>query len=355
MMSSLKGRDLLVSTDWNKSELDLALDLALKFKKMGAASRCLDILKGKSTLLLFFRPSTRTRLSFTVGMQELGGFVQIPSPSDTRLTLEKKATTLEASESLKDTALVVERYVDAVGIRGPSYPIPDENGVPRAGGADVTQREYANCTRVPVINMSSCLHAPTQGMADMMTMKESLGDVKGKKLVVMWAYTSLLRNLVASQEVALIGATYGMNVTIAYPEGHDFHPATMSLIRGEIAKSGGKLEISHDYKKALEGADTVYARNWWSHDYYINSREEEQRLAAKHKDWRLTESLLKLTNNARFMNPMPFERGAEVDDGVADGPNSVVYDEAENLKHVRKAVLALVLSESGTIESILKR
>jgi len=353
MTNSLKGKDLLVTSDWAKSELDQVLDLAFKFKKMGAPSRSLDILKGMALLLLFFRPSTRTRMSFTAAMQELGGFVQCPAPTELRMTLEEKATTLEASESLKDTALVIERYVDAVAIRAPAVPIPDEAGALRPGGGDAVLRRYADYTKVPVINMSSCLHHPTQGIGDMMTMQECLGDVKGKKIVVMWAYTSLLRNLTAVQEVAIIAATYGMNVTTAYPEGYDFHPSVTSLIQRETAKSGGKFEISHDYKKALEGADIVYPRNWWSLNAYVNTREEEQRLAAKHMDWRLTDSLLRLTNNARFMHPMPFQRGAEVDDSVADGPNSVIYDQAENLKHGRKAVLALLMAESGSLESIL--
>jgi len=355
MSNSLKGRDLLVTTDWSKSELDQAIDLAIKLKKMGAASRSLDILKGKSVMLLFFRPSTRTRMSFTAAGQELGGFVQVPAPSEIRLTLEKKATSLEASESVKDTALVIERYVDAVAIRAPAVPILDDKGIPRPGGGDAVLREYADYTKVPVINMSSCLHHPTQGIGDMMTMKESLGDVKGKKLVVMWAYTSLLRNMTAVQEVALIGSTYGMNVTVAYPEGYDFDPSVMSLIKRETGKSGEKFEISHDYKKALEGADIVYPRNWWSLNAYVNTREEEQRLAAKHKDWRMTDSLLRLTNNARYMHPMPFERGAEVDDSVADGPNSVIYDQAENLTHARKAVLALIMADEGSLDSILNQ
>lgn len=355
MSNSLKGRDLLITTDWTKAELDQTIDLAIKLKKMGAAARSLDVLKGKSVMLLFFRPSTRTRMSFTAAVQELGGFVQVPAPSEIRLTLEKKATSLEASESVKDTALVIERYVDAVAIRAPAVPILDEKGIPRPGGGDAVLREYAEYTKVPVINMSSCLHHPTQGIGDMMTMKENLGDVKGKKLVVMWAYTSLLRNMTAVQEVAIIGSTCGMNVTIAYPEGYDFDPSVMSLIKRETARSGGKLEIAHDCKKALEGADIVYPRNWWSLNAYVNTREEEQRLSAKHKDWRMTDSLLRLTNNARYMHPMPFERGTEVDDSVADGPNSVIYDQAENLKHARKAILVSVLSESGVIESILKR
>jgi ornithine carbamoyltransferase len=348
MKNILKGRDILATSDWAKSDIDRVLDLAGKLKQMGAASRSLDILKGKTLLLLFFRPSTRTRISFTAAMQQLGGFVQCPDPGDLRLSLEEKPG---SGESLKDTACVVERYVDAVAIRV-GGPIPDETGVPKPGLGDAIMRKFADYTKVPVINLGSDLHHPTQAIADIMVMKENLGDVRGKKIVMMWAYSPLLRNLVSPLSDALISATYGMDVTVAYPEGYDSDPSVMSLAQKECTKAGGKFEISHDLKSALKGADVVFPRNWWSPRYYMNTKDEEQRLAAKCKDWRLTQSLLQGTNNARFIHVMPFDRGNEVDDSVADGPNSVVYDQAENLLHVRKALLALLLAESSSLENI---
>jgi ornithine carbamoyltransferase len=348
MANILKGRDILATSDWAKSDLDRVLDLAFKFKQMGTTSHSLDILKGKTLLLLFFRPSTRTRTSFTAAMQQLGGFVQCPDPGDLRLSLEEKPG---AGESLKDTARVVERYVDAVAIRV-GGPILDETGAPRPGTGDIIMRKFADYAKVPVINLGSDLHHPTQAIADIMVMKENLGDIKGKKIAVMWAYSPLLRNLVSPLSDILISATYGMNVTAVYPEGYDLDPTVMSLAQKECTKAGGKFEISHDLTNALKGADVVFPRNWWSPRYYMNTKDEEQRLAAKYKDWRLTESLLQVTNNARFIHVMPFDRGNEVDDSVADGPNSVVYDQAENLLHVRKALLALLLAESSLLENI---
>jgi len=350
MANRLKGMDLLATSDWAKTDLDQALDLAFKFKQMGVASRYLDILRGKTLLLLFFRPSTRTRISFTAAMQQLGGFVQCPDPADLRLSLGEEPG---AGESLKDTARVVERYVDAVAIRV-GGPIPDTNGVPGPGLGDAIMQKFADYTEVPVINLGSDQHHPTQGLADIMVMKESLGDITGKKIVVMWAYSPLLRNLVSPQTDILISATYGMDVSVVYPEGYDLDPSVMSLAQKECANAGGKLEISHDLKSALKGADVVFPRNWWSPRYYTNTKDEELRLAAQHTDWRLTESLLGSTNNARFIHVMPFDRGNEVDDSVADGPNSVVYDQAENLLHVRKALLALLVAESSSLETIWK-
>ncbi len=348
MSNTLLGRDILATSDWTKSELDQVLGLAFKFKGMGVKSRSLEILKGKTLLLLFFRPSTRTRISFTSAMQQLGGFVQCPDPADLRLSLEEKPG---AGESLKDTARVVERYVDAVGIRvGDS--IPDETGALREGGGEDIIQRFADHVKIPIINLSASLHHPTQAVADIMVMKENLGDVRGKKIVVMWAYSPLLRNWTSPQSDALISATYGMNITVAYPEGYDLDSSVMSLVQKESTAAGGKFEISHDFNSALEGADVVFPRNWRSPRYFMSTRDEELRLAAQHKDWKFTESLLQSTNNARFIHVMPFDRGNEVDDSIADGSNALVYDQAENLLHVRKAFLALLMAESSLLERI---
>ena len=348
MPNTLFGRDILATNDWTKDELDQVLDLAFRFKKKGTASHSLEILKGKTLLLLFFYPSTRTRISFTSAMEQLGGFVQCPDPRDLRLSLEEKPG---GGESIKDTVRVVERYVDALGIRL-LVPMPDENGIPRLGGGEAITRKFADLARIPVISLASDMHHPTQAVADLMVMKESLGEVKGKKIVMMWAYSPFLRVQLSPISTGLIAGTYGMDVTFVYPEGYDLHPPLMSQVQEECKKGGGKFEISHDLKSALEGADVVYPRNWETVDTFIHTKEEELRLAAQHKDWRLTESLLRLTNNARFIHCMPFDRGNEVDDSVADGPNSVVYDEAEDLLHVRKAFLALLMADSRLLESI---
>jgi len=347
-MIDLKGRDVLTTNEWHKAELDQVLDLAFKFKAMGEKARCLEILKGKTLLLLFFRGSTRTRISFITAMEQLGGFVQCPDPADLRLSLEDRPG---VGESLKDTALVMERYVDCVGIRL-SAPIPDKKGVLRPGFGDAITRKFAEYVKIPVINLACDKQHPTQAMADIMVIKESLGDISQKKFVATWAYSPIVRHYTSTQADSLIAATYGMDVTVAYPEGYDLDPETESLIREECAANNRKFEITHDLKSAVRGADVIFPRTWVSPDYYIHTKEDEQRLSAKHKDWRLTENLLKLTNNARFIHVMPFDRGNEVDDSVADGPNSLVYDQAENLLHVRKAFLASIMVDVSVLERL---
>ena len=340
-MINLKGKDVLTTNEWTKAELDQVLDLAFRLKTMGEKASSLEILKGKTLLLLFFRGSTRTRISFTAAMEQLGGFVQCPNPVDLRLSLEDKPG---IGESLKDTALVAERYVDCVGIRL-SGPMADKNGVLRPGFGDAITRKFAEYVKIPVINLACDMQHPTQAMADIMVMKENLGDLTGKKFVAMWAYSPIVRHYTSTQADSLIAATYGMDVTIAYPEGYDLDPEIESLIRKECATNNTKFEITNDLKSAMKGADVVFPRKWVSPAYYIHANEEELRLANQHKDWRLTEDLLKLTNNARFIHVMPFDRGNEVDDSVVDGLNSLVYDQAENLLHVRKAFLASIMAD----------
>jgi N-acetylornithine carbamoyltransferase len=347
-MIDLKGRDVLTTHEWKKEELDQVLDLAIKFKSMGDQAKSLELLRGKILMLLFFRTSTRTRISFTSAMQQLGGNVQVPDPGGLRLSLEERPG---FGESLKDTARVTDRYVDCVGIRL-SGPIADKEGVLRPGLGDAITKKYAEYSEKPVINLACDMQHPTQALADIMVMQESAGDLKGKKLVAHWAYSPIVRHYTSIQADGLIAATYGMDVTIAYPEGYDLDPETESLIREECARNGQTYEISHDLQSAVEGADFIFPRTWVSPDYYIHPKEEELRIAEQYKDWRLTEDLLKFTNDARFIHVMPFDRGNEVDDSVADGPNSLVYDQAENLLHARKAFLASILADVDVLENL---
>jgi len=347
-MIDLKGRDVLTTHEWKKEELDQVLELAVKLKAMGNEARSLELLKGKTLMLLFFRGSTRTRISFTAAMEQLGGFVQVPDPGGLRLSLEERPG---FGESLKDTARVSDRYVDCVGIRL-SGPFPNKDGVLRPGLGDAVTQKYADLSEKPVINLACDMQHPTQAMADILVMQESIGDLKGKKLVAHWAYSPIVRHYTSIQADALIAATYGMDVTVAYPKGYDLDPATEAIIRAECEKNGQAYEISHDLSGAVEGADFIFPRTWVSPDFYIHSKEEELRIAEQYKDWRLTEDLLKLTNDARFIHVMPFDRGNEVDDSVADGPNSLVYDQAENLLHVRKAFLASVMADCDDLEKL---
>jgi len=352
LADTLKGKDILAISDWNKEELDQVLELAFKLKRMGVDSRSLDILKEKTLLLLWFKRSTRTWNSFTGAMEQLGGFVRSRDSKDLWIRVEETGGSGN-EESLKDTALVLDRYVDALGIRLTDVTPEQVGKLPNWGDAQAVMQRLADYMESPVLNMASDMHHPTQSMADIMVMQEKLGDVRGKKAVLMWAYSPRVQSWSSAQGYPLVSAIYGMDVTIACPDGYDFDPVVMDRIKNECAKNGSKFEISHDLKKALEGADAIYPRNWRQACYLdAATGETERRLAAQHKDWRLTDDLLKITNNARFMHTMPFSRGYEVDASVADGPNAIIYDQAENLLHVRKAFLASLLADGSTLAKL---
>jgi len=347
-MIDLKGKDVLTTNEWSRAELDQVLDLAFKLKGMGDKAKSLKLLDGKTLLLLFFRGSTRTRISFSAAMSQLGGFVQVPSPEGLRLSLDDRPG---VGEALKDTAGVTDRYVDCVGIRL-SGPLPDKNGIPRPGLGDAVSRRYADFSDKPVINLACDLQHPTQALADIMVMQESAGDLKGKKLVAHWAYSPIVRHYTSTQADALIAATYGMDVTVVHPEGYDLEPETVGLIQAASARTGSKFEITHDLKAGVEGADFIFPRTWVTPDFYVHTKEEEARIASRYRSWKLDEKLLRLTNNAKFIHVMPFDRGNEVEDSIADGPNSLVYDQAENLLHVRKAFLASILADVSALNKL---
>ena len=352
MTTSLKGKDILATSEWSKSELDQVIDLAFKLKQMGPAANALDILKGKSLLLLWFKNSTRTWNSFYLAMQQLGGFIRSRDASDMHLKLEEHAG--KEGESLMDTAKTLDRYCDALGIRLCSV-TPDQLGgrTPEWGDAHAIFQQFADYMKAPVLNMYSDIHHPTQSLTDLFTMKEKLGDVSGKKSVLLWTYHPKLTEISSGQGYSLISAQYGMDTTICCPEGYDQNIPMLSRIKEECEKAGTTFELSHDPKEALKGAHAVYPRTWAVNcPAAAENRKIEEDRASQHNDWRLTEDLMKGMDNGIFMHTMPFSRGYEVDASVADGPSSVIYDQAENLLHVRKAFLALLLGDSEAIAKL---
>lgn len=347
-MIHLQGRDVLDTHSWTTQEIGHVLDLAGKLKKSGRAAYALDILKGKSLLLLFFGSSTRTRLSFTSAMQQLGGFVQAPVANGLQLGLDDKPG---CGEALKDTARISDLMVDCVGIRL-NGPISQNGGPPRAGFGTAVMSKYAEFSQKPVVNLACDMQHPTQAMADLMTFRETSGSLNGKKLVIHWAYSPMTKHYSSVHADALIAAAHGMDVTIAHPEPFPIEPRTETLIRNMCARNGRRYTRSQDLRDAVEGADFVFPRAWVTPQFYCHKPDEEARIAGQFRDWRLTENLMRRTNNGYFAHVMPFDRGNEVDDAVADGPRSLAFKQAENLLHVRKALLASLLASPEEVDAL---
>ena len=329
----LYGKDLITTQDWEKVWLDEVLALAGEMKKHRYEKPFTEILKDKTFFMFFYNPSVRTRQSFEAAATELGGHAQFLEPKAMRLKSKEKA-----GETIEDAANVMSRYGVGLGIR------ILEDAVEQYGDGEALLREYAKYSSIPIVSMAHDKYHPCQGLADLMGLEEHLGDVKGKKITMMWGYSSMVRSWSSVQEDILLLPRYGMNFTLAYPEGFDLDPEVIETAKKNAEEAGTAFEITHDRFEAVKGADVIYARHWMSPKRYAIGKEEDQKLALQYKDWRLTWELNKLTNNAYFIHPMPVDRGNEVDDEVASGPRSIIYDIAENRLHAQKAIMALTMA-----------
>jgi N-acetylornithine carbamoyltransferase len=329
----LYGKDLITTQDWEKEWLDEVLALAVDMKKHRYEKPYTEILKHKTFFMFFYNPSVRTRQSFEAAATELGGHAQFLEPKAMRL--KSKET---AGETIEDAASVMSRYAVGLGIR------ILEDAIQQYGDGETLLREYAKYASIPIVSMAHDKYHPCQGLADLMGLQEHVGDLKGANMTMMWGYSSMVRSWCSVQEDILLLPRYGMNFTLAYPEGFDLDPEVIETARRNAEEAGAKFEITHDRFEAVRGADVVYARNWMSPKRYTMGKEEDQRAALQYRDWRFTSGLDNLTNKAYFIHPMPVDRGNEVDDEVASSPRSIMYDIAENRLHAQKAIMALTMA-----------
>ncbi|MBN1284484.1 MAG: ornithine carbamoyltransferase [Anaerolineae bacterium] len=333
----LKGRDLICTQEWSKEALDEVLRLAKAMKADRFGERWTSLLMHKTFLMFFYNPSVRTRLSFEAAMTELGGHAQYLTESAGRF---KTAT--KAGETVEDAAQVMARYAAGIGIR------ILEDKVPYYGAGDEMIREYAKWADVPVISMAHDKYHPCQGLADMMGWQEWLGeDLKGKNFLLTWASGALARSWSSVQEALLVASRYGMNVTIARPEGYDLDPKVIEWTRSNCELNGASFREIDDSEAGYEGAHVVYSRNWVTPEAYKDgafNKQGEIEKAMAYTGWTTTAARMAMTDNAIFTHPMPVDRGTEVADEVASGPRSCIYDVAENRLHVQKAIMALTLA-----------
>ena len=332
----LAGKDLITTQDWSIEELDATLKLARELKIEYKRGRIAPKLRNKTFFMLFYAPSTRTRAAFEAGMTYLGGHAQYIDVSTTRLG---------SGEAVKDVAKMYEKYGHGLGIR-----ILD-SAIDYVYGAGVSVvREYAKHSAIPVINMACCTYHPTQGLADLMTVQEKLGKVRGKKYVIMWGYSKGFRGRCSIQEEALIMSRFGMDVTLAHPPGFEIDPKIIATSKANAEAAGGEFQVSNDINSAIEGAHVVFPRNWASNSLLEVGasrfgKEREQELHEKYRNWTLTQQLLdNMDKKAIVTHVLPVLRGEEATDEVLDGPHSVIYPQAENGMYTKMAVLAKTMT-----------
>jgi ornithine carbamoyltransferase len=306
----LKGRDFTKVADWTRDELLRTLDLADELKRAQAEGDEHRLLPGRTLGMIFQKPSTRTRVSFEVGIWQLGGMGLYLSANDLQLG---------RGETVRDTALVLSRYLDAIMIR--TY-----------AQADV--KELARTATIPVINGLTDASHPCQALADVMTIRERLGRLEGVRLT----YLGDGNNVCASLMVA--AAKLGMHFVAAVPPGYE--PAERALDAAQTAadETGGSVVVLHDPRQAAEGAEVLYADVWTS----MGQDEERERRLRDLRGYGITDELLELAeDDAIVLHCLPAHYGEEITEEIAHGPHSAVWDEAENRLHAQKALMALVI------------
>lgn len=326
MQTHLVGRDLISTQDWTRDEIDTLLDVAFDLKRRRAMGEPHALLRDKVLAMLFFFSSTRTRISFEAGMAQLGGHAQF---------IDHRTTQISHGDTGKEIGEIVGRYCDAIAIRQCDWGIGNEY-----------IRGVAAASRVPILNMQCDVYHPFQILADMMTIQERFGrdGLKGKTINVSWAYAaSYQKPMSVPQSLILLMTRYGMNVRLTHPPEYNLMPDIVAQAQDNARASGGSLELIDDFDAGFEGADIVYPKSWGAM-LTTTDDDESAEIGKKYTDWITDERRMALANDhAVYMHCLPADRNIEVTDAVIDGPQSIVYDEAENRLHVQKAAMALTM------------
>jgi len=329
-------KHFLTTSDWSREDLESLLQLARALKKNPISSR----LRGRSIALLFLNPSMRTRTSFDLGMQQMGGIAIVLQPGKDAWGLEFNTGAImegDAEEHIAEAAGVLSRYCDLIGLRAfPSFVDWSKDR------EDYVIKSLARYSSVPVINMETIVH-PCQEMAMMLTLKERLGNVAKRKMVLTWTWHPRPLNTAVANSALLIGTKFGMDVTLLCPEpDYLLDPQFMEQAKANAAASGGSLQVSHDIESAYTGADFVYAKSWGALPYY-GRPQDEYVLRKNYRHFIVDEDKMALTNNGLFSHCLPLRRNVKATDAVMDAPYCLAMDEAENRLHVQKALMMHLL------------
>ncbi|HXX92714.1 MAG TPA: N-acetylornithine carbamoyltransferase [Planctomycetota bacterium] len=323
MPAKLKGRSFINTLEYKPAELEFLLERGARLKK-SRGKRGARPLEGKAVALVFFNPSLRTRVSFQIGIQQLGGHVVSLSVGSESWTLEHREGAVmdqDKTEHIKDAARVLSRYVDAICVR--SFPGMKSREEDMADSVIESFRKHAT---VPVINMESALWHPCQAMADAMTIREKLGKLKGARVTLTWAYHPKALPMAVGNSFAAIVSQLGADLTIA-------HPPEFALEEKFLQSLPRKPRIVHTKEEGLREAQIVYAKSWGGASFY-GRWEEEKKIREGLRSWICD----RIPKGAHFLHCLPVRRNVEVADAVLD--ESAIYDEAENRLHVQKAILS---------------
>ena len=304
--AQLLPKDLLTVADIPRKKVQDLIALAKKLKTTHGKGRPAFPLRGKTLGLIFEKPSTRTRVSFEAGMNQLGGQA---------LFLASEKIQLSRGESLADTAKVLSRYLDGLVVR-----TFDQSAL----------EEWAQHTSIPVINGLTDHCHPCQALADLLTIVENKGRAKGLKLAYIGDGNNITHSLLE------VGAKVGMHVSVGCPQGYEPDSNIVKRARAEGVQTGATIEITHDPIEAAKNADAIYTDVWIS----MGQEDEHQQRMAAFAPYQVNSQLMKKAKpSAVVLHCLPAHRGEEITAEVLDGPQSVVLDQAENRLHIQKAIL----------------
>lgn len=319
----LRGRDYIATQDWKLAELQHLITRAVELKRQFKTGVPHRVLPDKTIFLFFLDKSTRTRNSFEAGATQLGAHAHF---------IDASTSQMAHGESPKDMGVILSSYGHGIAIRHDLVP----------GEGNTLMRAVAEHASVPVINMQCDVDHPCQTLADLMTLQELRGhSLRGLRLAVSWAYApSYAKPMSVPQGLLTLMPRFGIDVVLAHPPGYELMPDQLEIARANAKEAGTVIEVTDDMDAAFAGADVVYPKSWGAFDYF-GRPEEGLALAAQHKDWICDERRMGLAKpDALYMHCLPADRSNEVTDAVIDGPQSVVYQEAENRLHTCKAIMA---------------
>ena len=324
MQTKLKGKHFITTQDWTVEELDTLFALAAELKLAKATGKPTPLLTAKTLYMIFFDSSTRTRNSFETGITQLGGHGIFLSPDKMQIS---------HGENARDTAKVLSRYGDAIAIRHCAF-----------GEGNAYLSEVASHAEIPLLNMQCDVYHPCQILADLLTIREKHGKARGLKMGVAWTSApNYVRPLSVPQSLILLMPRFGIDVTLACPPEFRLMPEIEEQAKANAEAGGARFEISDSFEDAFTDANVVVPKSWGP---LMTTQDTAEGLALieKYPTWRCGAEHMALgADNLIYMHPLPADRGREVTNEVIDGPQSVVYDEAENRLHVQKALMALTM------------
>ncbi len=310
MALDMKGKDIISIHELSREEIDQILDTSNILKMKNKLGEIYHPLKGKTLGMIFQKASTRTRVSFEVGMWQLGGYALFMGANDLQL---------KRGETIADTARNLSRYLDGVMIR--TYDHQD-------------LVDFAEYSFVPAINGLTDLLHPCQVLSDLFTIQEKKGSLKGLKMTYIGDGNNMAHSLMFG------AAKVGMDISICSPSGFEPDSEITRLARLDASRTGAGILIEDDPAQAVQAADVIYTDVWTS----MGMEGEEEKRIKSFSRYQVNSALLeKAREDVLVMHCLPAHRGEEITDEVIDGPHSIVFDQAENRLHTQKAIMALIM------------